>query len=133
MVSEVSLVIKSAVLFYRLPVWCSQQGFLMGTSEERSPACVPHQTPDLLQWSLANCVKSSVSAKLKGLGDFRKHAALFLSVLSAKRMIPFPMCRGTGSDLTAGDIADLLLGGEADAAFRKHAIFLYIYIYINIF
>lgn len=80
---------------------------------------MPHQTPDLLHWSLANSVKSSVSAKLKGLGDFRKHAALCLSMLSAKRMILFPMCGGTGSDLTAGDTADLLLCDEFDAAFRK--------------
>lgn len=64
-------------------------------------------------------MKSSVSAKLRGLGDFGKHAALCLSMLSAERMILFPMCGGTGSDLTAGDTADLLLCEEFDAAFRK--------------
>lgn len=57
--------------------------------------------------------------KTEGIRRFRKHAALCLSMLSAERMILFPMCGGTGSDLTAGDTADLLLCGEFDAAFRK--------------
>ncbi len=41
--------------------------------------------------------------------------------LPAERMIPFLMRGGTGTELSTGDTADLLLWGEADAlniAFR---------------
>lgn len=35
--------------------------------------------------------------------------------LPAERMIPFRMRGGTGTELSTGDTADLLLWGEADA------------------
>lgn len=75
---------------------------------------MPHQTPDLLRWSLAEREIVSYN-KTEGIRKILGNVQLCVSAcrlemkLPAERMIPFRMRGGTGTELTTGDTADLLL------------------------